>query len=136
MEILLKIVHLLISLILIFVVLLQNGKGAEMGASFGGSSSKALFGASGANTFMTKLTTFAAVLFVITCLSLAYMSSHMATQSLMMDVKEEAAAPLDVNMPPAGMPDVQPPMSATPVEAPAALPATPAEESHEGHNHP
>ena len=89
MEFFIKLFHVLISLVLIFVVLLQSGKGAEMGAAFGGSS-KTLLGAAGSNTFMTKLTTFCATLFIITCLTLAYMSSHMATSSLMSDVQSEA----------------------------------------------
>ncbi len=91
MELLIKVFHILISIVLIFIVLLQSGKGAEMGAAFGGSSSsRTLFGATGANTFMTKLTTFVATLFIITCLVLAYRASHMATVSVMSDVEAEA----------------------------------------------
>lgn len=138
MELIIKIFHILISLILIFVVLLQTGKGAEMGAAFGGSSSsRALFGASGANTFMTKLTTFTAVLFIITCLTLAYMSSHMATSSLMSDVQTEVPAaapptemPVGEGLPPA---EGEMPPDHPPIEGSKSVPAA---ESHEGQDQP
>lgn len=57
-------------LALIVIVLLQSGKGAEMGAAFGGAS-QTLFGGSGGSSFMSKLTTGAAVLFMITCILLS-----------------------------------------------------------------
>jgi len=133
MEIFIKVFHILVSVILIFVVLLQSGKGASMGAAFGGSSN-ALFGATGSNTFMTKLTTFIAVLFIITCLTLAYMSSHMATSTLMSDVQSEApvvpvqAVPVEAPVGATPGTTTAPPAQAPPVEG--------GEESHEGHDHP
>ena len=74
MIILLKVLHITVALFLILVVLLQTGKGAEMGAAFGGSS-QTLFGGGGPASFMAKLTTVAAVGFMITSLVLAYTSS-------------------------------------------------------------
>jgi preprotein translocase subunit SecG len=71
---LLKVLHILVAVFLILVVLLQTGKGAEMGAAFGGSS-QTLFGSGGPASFMAKLTTTAAVVFMLTSLSLAYFSS-------------------------------------------------------------
>ena len=65
----LLILHVLVSIFLICIVLLQSGKGAEMGAAFGGSS-QTLFGSRGAATFLNKLTTVAAVLFMVTSLLL------------------------------------------------------------------
>ena len=65
----LLILHVLVSIFLICIVLLQSGKGAEMGAAFGGSS-QTLFGSRGAATFLNKLTTIAAVLFMVTSLLL------------------------------------------------------------------
>ncbi len=59
---------------LIFIVLIQSGKGAELGAAFGGSS-QTLFGARGAATFFSKMTTVAAVIFMITSLSLAVIAA-------------------------------------------------------------
>ena len=72
--ILMKILHFAVAVFLILVVLLQTGKGAEMGAAFGGSS-QTLFGGGGPAGFMAKLTTAAAVCFMLTSLGLAYMSS-------------------------------------------------------------
>ncbi len=65
----LLIVHVLVCIFLICIVLLQSGKGAEMGAAFGGSS-QTLFGSRGAATFLNKLTTVAAILFMVTSLLL------------------------------------------------------------------
>ena len=74
MTTLLLIIHVLASLFLILVVLLQSGKGAEIGAAFGGSS-QTLFGGRGAATFLNKLTTAAAVVFMLTSLSLTMMTT-------------------------------------------------------------
>ena len=56
------------------IVLLQTGKGADMGAAFGGGSSQTLFGSTGASTFLSKATTVAAIVFMLTSLSLAYVA--------------------------------------------------------------
>ncbi len=70
------IVHLIVAIALILIVLLQTGRGSEIGAAFGGGSSQTLFGSSGSSKFMTKLTTAAVVIFMVTSLSLAYFYSH------------------------------------------------------------
>jgi len=67
------VIHLVACLFLIFIILIQSSKGAEMGAAFGGSS-QTLFGSRGAATFLSKLTTGAAILFMITSLSLAILA--------------------------------------------------------------
>jgi len=69
------------------IVLLQTGKGADMGAIFGGGSSQTLFGSTGATTFLTKLTTGAAIIFMATSLIITYVSSHRTTKSVMIDLK-------------------------------------------------
>jgi preprotein translocase subunit SecG len=66
------IIHVVVCLALIMIVLLQTGKGASMGAAFGGSS-QTVFGSGGAATFLTKLTTVAAAIFMVTSLLLAFM---------------------------------------------------------------
>jgi preprotein translocase subunit SecG len=71
---LLVIVHIFVCLFLISIVLLQSGKGAELGAAFGGSS-QTIFGSRGAATFLNKLTTVAAVVFMITSLTLAVITA-------------------------------------------------------------
>lgn len=79
---LLTIVHVIVGISLILVVLLQRGKGASMGAAFGGSS-QTLFGSRGPQSFLGKLTTIVAVMFMLTSLSLAVLSSKKPTASIM-----------------------------------------------------
>jgi preprotein translocase subunit SecG len=67
--------HVLACVALVVIVLLQSGKGAEMGAAFGGAS-QTLFGGSGGSSFMSKLTTGAAVVFMITCILLSMTSKR------------------------------------------------------------
>ena len=71
----LLIIHLIVSLFLITIVLIQGGKGAELGAAFGGSS-QTLFGARGAATFFSKLTTTAAVVFMLTSFTLSLVTTR------------------------------------------------------------
>jgi preprotein translocase subunit SecG len=75
MIIAITIVHVLVCIGLILVVLLQTGKGAEVGAVFGGSSST-IFGSSGAGNFLTRLTTAMAIVFMITSLTLGYLTAR------------------------------------------------------------
>jgi preprotein translocase subunit SecG len=74
MLILLTIIHIIVCFFLIAIVLLQSGKGAELGAAFGGSS-QTLFGSRGAATFLNKMTTVAAIVFMITSLTLAVITA-------------------------------------------------------------
>lgn len=67
-------IHLVAALVIIVLVLLQHGKGADMGAAFGGGSAGSLFGASGSANFLSRTTALAATVFFITSLSLAYFS--------------------------------------------------------------
>src|SRR5512147_2549111 len=69
------IIHVIVSIGLILVVLLQTGKGAEVGAVFGGSSAT-IFGSSGAGNFLTRLTTGMAIVFMITSLTLGYFAGR------------------------------------------------------------
>ena len=78
--------HVLAALALILVVLLQVGKGQSIGAAFGGAgSSQTLFGSRGPATFLSRLTTIAAAIFMVTSLSLAYLSSHARQRSVITD---------------------------------------------------
>ena len=72
------VVHILVCIALILIVLLQAGKGAEMGAAFGGAS-QTIFGSAGAMGFLSKLTTVAAVIFMITSLLLTFSSTKRAS---------------------------------------------------------
>lgn len=92
MQIIVVLVHIIVCFALILIVLLQKGKGADMGAAFGGSS-QTVFGGGGASSFLTKMTTTAAVVFMITCLMLAFMFGRSEkTTSLMEGVKTTVPA--------------------------------------------
>jgi len=104
MTTILIIVHVVVCIALIMIVLLQTGKGADMGAAFGGGASQTLFGSTGASTFLSKATTGAAIIFMLTSLALAYLSSHRPADSI---IKKTPA----------------------PVEQPASVPTTPSDEA-------
>lgn len=91
MDTLLIIVHVLVCFILIGIILLQHGKGADIGASFGGSS-QSLFGSEGPVPLLNKVTTAVAVVFMITSVSLAYISANKSTGSVMEVLNEQPAA--------------------------------------------
>jgi preprotein translocase subunit SecG len=82
MIVFLKSVHIIVSIALIVIVLLQAGKGADLGATFGTGASQSLFGAGGGSSFLGKLTATAAVIFMLTCLSLAYLSGRPLASSM------------------------------------------------------
>ncbi len=82
MTLFLTVLHVLVCVVLLITVLLQRGKGAEIGAVFGSGSSTTVFGARGAGTFLTKLTTGAAVVFMMTSLALSYYATRGASRSL------------------------------------------------------
>lgn len=82
--------HVFACIFLIAVVLLQTGKGADMGAVFGGGSSETVFGSSGAGNFLTKLTTGIAILFMLTSLVMTYGLARQTSQSLFDDVPAPA----------------------------------------------
>ncbi|MBM2802860.1 MAG: protein translocase subunit [Deltaproteobacteria bacterium] len=75
------IIHVIVSIGLILVVLLQTGKGAEVGAVFGGSSAT-IFGSSGAGNFLTRLTTAMAIVFMMTSLTLGYFAGKKPTATI------------------------------------------------------
>ena len=75
--------HVLVSIALIIIVLLQAGKGAEVGASFGSGGSQTIFGAGGGKNFMTRLTAGAATIFMLTSLTLAYFHAQPDAASVM-----------------------------------------------------
>ena len=82
--ILVTIVHIIMCLLLVAIVLLQTGKGADMGAAFGGAS-QTLFGGAGPANFLNKITTIAAIVFMVTSLSLAILSSKGESSSKVLE---------------------------------------------------
>lgn len=101
MRIFLVSLHVIVSAILIGMVLLQKGKGADIGAAFGGAS-QTVFGPRGAQSFLAKLTTAAAIIFMFTSLGLALTTS--SKSSVMENVKQEQTAPAVPLVPPAPTP--------------------------------
>lgn len=119
---LILIIHLIVCLFLIVIVLIQGGKGAEMGAAFGGSS-QTLFGARGAATVFSKLTTAAAIIFMITSFGLSFVATR--GSSVVGGTQAPAQQPAQKNIPQGTGPiqEGQPLQPSTPA-APAA-PAAP-----------
>ena len=83
METFLTVVHFIVCLFLIVVILLQAGKGADIGAAFGAGGSQTLFGPRGAATFLNKLTAAVAVIFLATSLGLVAFSSGKSERSIL-----------------------------------------------------
>ena len=88
------VVHVLIALGIIGLVLLQHGKGADMGSGFGGGASGSLFGATGSANFLSRATAVLATIFFLTSLGLAYFATHKpkASGGVMEEVKAEKPA--------------------------------------------
>lgn len=76
MEIFITIIHYIVCIFLVIVILLQAGKGADIGAAFGAGGSQTLFGARGAATFLNKMTAVVAGIFLMTSMSLVIISKH------------------------------------------------------------
>ncbi|HEX3397260.1 MAG TPA: preprotein translocase subunit SecG [Steroidobacteraceae bacterium] len=115
-------VHVLLALMIIGLVLLQRGKGAEAGAGFGSGASGTVFGARGTSTLFSKLTAVFAGLFFVTSLTLAYLGSHATAEptSVLERAAQAAAATAPTKAPP---PAITP--STPPASTPAPQPATP-----------
>jgi preprotein translocase subunit SecG len=110
MYIVLIIIHVLVCFLMVGAILLQSGKGAEIGASFGGSS-QTVFGSRGPANFLSKFTVVVAAIFMLTSLSLAMLAKERTFSSTVIDLKKkETSQPAP--------------------EIPATTPAAPAAESH------
>ena len=118
-------IHVIVCIALICIVLLQTGKGASLGAAFGGST-QTVFGATGSSGFFEKITTWVAVIFMATSLLLTYMSAHRGGETIMQQetAPQEMAAPM-----PAVDTDAWPEVEGTAPEAGAleTAPTAPAE---------
>jgi preprotein translocase subunit SecG len=116
-------VHVLLALMIIGLVLLQRGKGAEAGAGFGSGASGTVFGARGTSTLFSKLTAIFAGLFFVTSLSLAYLGTHAPAEPTSVLERAAQAAASKASPPPA----ITPPATAPAPTAPA--PTAPAPET-------
>ena len=114
MTTILIVIHVIVSLFLICIVLLQHGKGADIGATFGGSS-QSLFGTEGPLPLLNKITTGAAIVFMTTSVTLAYISAHKSSGSVMSNMpavqEQQQAQPVQT--------------TATPVAPQSGAPAEP-----------
>jgi preprotein translocase subunit SecG len=128
---LLEIVYIVVCLFLIVVVLLQHGKGADIGVSLGAGSSNTVFGARGAGNFLTKLTTVSAVLFMVLAFSLARFAADTTADDLLEVPASDAPAELEeIPVPEAAESTAPPsepggaPSGFESIETPATPPAT------------
>jgi preprotein translocase subunit SecG len=115
-------IHILVCFFLVVIVLLQHGKGADIGATFGGAGNT-VFGTEGPVPLLNKITTGVAILFMVTSISLAWFSANTGTGSVM----ENVAAPITTQVPveqPLGTGPVKVPM---PTEEAGRTESTPAE---------
>jgi preprotein translocase subunit SecG len=101
-------VHILVCFFLIIIVLLQHGKGADIGATFGGGGNT-VFGSEGPVPLLNKITTGVAILFMVTSVALAYYSAHRGSGSVM----ESVSAPIAIQQAP-----VEDPRETGPVKVP------------------
>ena len=134
LESILLAVHVLVALVVIGLVLLQHGKGADMGAAFGSGASGSLFGATGSANFLSRSTAAVATVFFVATLGLAYTGTAVKrpasdTGGVMGTVPQSApsapAAPKDIPSPASQIPGSAPAGAAP--SAPAAAPAAPNE---------
>jgi len=110
------VLHIVVSIALILIILLQTGKGSDIGAVFGGGSSQTLFGSSGPTSFLGKLTAGAAVIFMLTSLFLAYFAGGRPQSSLMHGAAPAPSMPGPLKPGAPGTPGAPP----APVPPPAA----------------
>jgi preprotein translocase subunit SecG len=106
METLVLVVHVMAALAIIGLVLLQHGKGADMGAAFGGGASGSLFGSTGSANFLSRTTAMLATIFFVTSLALTWFSAHRTDVKGVMATQPASQAPTTV------------PGTTTPVPAP------------------
>lgn len=87
MKLVILLLHIAVCVALILIVLIQKGKGAGMGVAFGGTS-QTVFGSGGATSFLHKVTTIVAIVFMLTSLSLSFFYGKRSTSSIMEGVKQ------------------------------------------------
>ena len=120
MVILITIVHVIVCLFLAIVVLLQSGKAADLAGAFGGMGSQTVFGPRGSATVLSKATTIAAALFMLTSLSLSVLSTRNSKSSPAIFQKTVPGTS-------SGQPKGSIPVQAVPSQTPPAAPAAPAD---------
>ena len=115
-------VHVIVCLILILVVLLQSGKAADLAGAFGGMGSQTVFGPRGTATVLSKATTVAAALFMVTSLSLGIIANSQTRSSGSVLENRTKKAPVKTVPPTTTLPSAQQPVAPAPAAAPTAPP--------------
>ena len=92
------IIHVLATVSLVVLVLLQQGKGADLGTAFGSGASNTVFGSVGSASFLTKLTAGLAMVFFVTSLTLAYLANQQMSSSSDFDIPELITSPSDLQI--------------------------------------
>src|SRR5437867_12676688 len=127
--ILLTIIHVIVCLLLILIVLLQSGKSADLAGAFGGGGSQTAFGARGTATFLSKLTTIAAIIFMFTSFILSLYTVRQRGNSVM----EGAKAPASKQSAPSALPvQKNPPAAPGPAQPGSTRPTPSSQESPAG----
>lgn len=120
MYIFLIVVHVMVCFLMVGAILLQSGKGAEIGASFGGSS-QTVFGSRGPANFLSKFTVVVAAIFMLTSLGLAILAKERAFSSTVIDLNKKESS------------QTAPESTTTPPPTPPAESHTPSDSSSSGH---
>ena len=110
------VVHIVVSLILILVVLLQSGKAGDLASAFGGAGSQTAFGARGAATVLTNATTICAILFMITSLGLAIMFNQGSDTTVMEAIPQSGRTSTEPDATEPAVADEQPAFTEQPLE--------------------
>lgn len=118
------VIHLVVCFLMIGSILLQAGKGAEIGAAFGGSS-QTVFGSRGPGTFLSKVTVGAAIIFMLTSLGLAVLSSERKFASTVIDLNKKETPPRSTTTTESTQTPATPAPQSAPAPQPAPAPATP-----------
>ncbi len=122
MQTILVVFHLFLAIGLIGLILIQHGKGADMGAAFGSGASGTVFGSKGSASFLTRLTAGLATLFFLTSMAMAYFATQRDDGSVVLDVLQQPAAEVEQAQPQTDLP---------PMPASSDVPAAPVEENQE-----
>jgi preprotein translocase subunit SecG len=124
MQTLVLVFHILAALGIVVLVLLQHGKGADMGAAFGSGSAGSLFGSAGASNFLSRTTAILAAVFFATSLGLTYFSAPSKTSGVIQHLDAPASTPGTGS----NKTDVKPAAPASSAPAPAGSPAEKSQE--------
>jgi preprotein translocase subunit SecG len=100
--------HVIVCVILVLVVLLQSGKGADLAGAFGGGSTQTAFGSRGPASFLSKMTTVAAIVFMLTCIGLSMVTTKRESKSVLETSGKQSTVPVKKPAAPSAVPVATP----------------------------